>query len=237
MSQNERGGMGVILIACCAIGVITVGATLTLGRGSLGIGSQTPLPRTCPPSRPKNMANDCSRRRRSCSAPMLPTRKCATRAAISPAAPAIWVLEPSPGTLTLLMATEHYPRFSARVAATTTIEDRVNECMQRSMNGRPLPRNSPEMIAMASYIRSLGAREEAMGASQRKAARAARRSRFPRARLAQTPAGTFSKSAVKCATAAMARVCWQPRIRSMAMCSRPCGDQTVLTTELECTAS
>jgi thiosulfate dehydrogenase len=41
--------------------------------------------------------------------------------------------------------------------------------MQRSMNGRPLPRNSPEMIAMASYIRSLGAREEAMGAGQRKA--------------------------------------------------------------------
>jgi thiosulfate dehydrogenase len=71
--------------------------------------------------------------------------------------------------LTLLTATQHYPRFSARVAAKTDIEDRVNECMQRSMNGRPLPRNSPEMIAMASYIRSLGAREEAMGAGQRKA--------------------------------------------------------------------
>jgi thiosulfate dehydrogenase len=41
--------------------------------------------------------------------------------------------------------------------------------MQRSMNGRALPVNSPEMIAMASYIRSLGSRNAAMGTSLRKA--------------------------------------------------------------------
>jgi thiosulfate dehydrogenase len=74
-----------------------------------------------------------------------------------------------PGTLTLLQATEHYPRTSARVGAKTDIEDRVNECMQRSMNGKPLPRKSQEMIAMAAYIRSLGGLNQAMGASQRKA--------------------------------------------------------------------
>jgi thiosulfate dehydrogenase len=72
-----------------------------------------------------------------------------------------------PGTLTLLQTTEHYPRFSARVGGMTDIEDRINECMQRSMNGRPLPADSVEMRAMAAYIRSLGGRYAAMGATQK----------------------------------------------------------------------
>jgi thiosulfate dehydrogenase len=74
-----------------------------------------------------------------------------------------------PGTLTLLQTDEHYPRFSGRAGTLTDIEDRINECMQRSMNGKPLPIDSPEMIAMASYLRSLGAQYSAMGASLRKA--------------------------------------------------------------------
>lgn len=74
-----------------------------------------------------------------------------------------------PGTLTLLQTSEHYPRFSGRAGAMTDVEDRINECMQRSMNGRPLPLDSPEMIAIAAYLRSLGSRYEAMGASLRKA--------------------------------------------------------------------
>ena len=76
------------------------------------------------------------------------------------------------GTLTLLQTTQHYPRFSGRVGAQTEIEDRINECMQRSMNGKPLPADSPEMMAMAAYIRSLGARYAAMGATQKKVGRA-----------------------------------------------------------------
>jgi len=72
-----------------------------------------------------------------------------------------------PGTLTLLQTVEHYPRFSARAGEMTDIEDRINECMQRSMNGRPLPFDSAEMKAMAAYIRSLGDRYAATGASQR----------------------------------------------------------------------
>jgi thiosulfate dehydrogenase len=74
-----------------------------------------------------------------------------------------------PGTLTLLQTDEHYPRFSGRAGGMTDIEDRINECMQRSMNGRPLPMDSPEMIAIASYLRSLGAQYQASGASQRTA--------------------------------------------------------------------
>jgi thiosulfate dehydrogenase len=72
-----------------------------------------------------------------------------------------------PGTLTLLQTLEHYPRFSARAGAMTDIEDRINECMQRSMNGRPLPFESAEMKAVAAYLRSLGRRYAAMGESLR----------------------------------------------------------------------
>jgi thiosulfate dehydrogenase len=75
-----------------------------------------------------------------------------------------------PGTLTLLQTDEHYPRFSGRAGGMTDIEDRINECMQRSMNGRALPMDSPEMIAIASYLRSLGAQYEASGAGRKKAA-------------------------------------------------------------------
>ncbi|MEY4635884.1 MAG: hypothetical protein RJA55_1682 [Acidobacteriota bacterium] len=75
-----------------------------------------------------------------------------------------------PGTLTLLQTTAHYPRFSGRQGGMTEIEDRINECMQRSMNGKPLPMDSPEMIAMASYLRSLGAQYAAMGAGSKTAA-------------------------------------------------------------------
>jgi len=48
-----------------------------------------------------------------------------------------------------------YPRYSARSGAPITIEDRFNACMTRSMNGRPLPVNSPEMQAMVAYIKFL----------------------------------------------------------------------------------
>ncbi|NOT43655.1 MAG: c-type cytochrome [Acidobacteria bacterium] len=75
-----------------------------------------------------------------------------------------------PGALTLLLTDEHYPRFSGRAGGMTDIEDRINECMQRSMNGRPLPMDSVEMRAMASYLRTLGAQYQAMGESARTAA-------------------------------------------------------------------
>ncbi|MEZ5287321.1 MAG: hypothetical protein R2712_21460 [Vicinamibacterales bacterium] len=73
-----------------------------------------------------------------------------------------------PGTLTLLLTDDHYPRFSGRAGAQTDIEDRINECMQRSMNGKPLPMDSPEMVAMAAYLRSLGRQYQATAASKLK---------------------------------------------------------------------
>jgi thiosulfate dehydrogenase len=48
-----------------------------------------------------------------------------------------------------------FPLYSARAGAEITIEQRLNSCMTRSMNGRPLPLRSPEMRAMVAYIKFL----------------------------------------------------------------------------------
>jgi len=72
-----------------------------------------------------------------------------------------------PGTLSLLETAPRYPRNSGRDGGMRDLRDRINGCMQRSMNGLPLPRDSVEMIAMESYIVSLNAEFEAMGESSR----------------------------------------------------------------------
>lgn len=72
-----------------------------------------------------------------------------------------------PGTLSLLATSTRYPRESGRDGGMRDLRDRINGCMQRSMNGRALPRDSIEMIAMAAYIESLGEQFQVMGASRR----------------------------------------------------------------------
>jgi thiosulfate dehydrogenase len=48
-----------------------------------------------------------------------------------------------------------FPQYSARTGGEISIEDRVNSCMIRSMNGRPLPVDAPEMQAIVAYIKFL----------------------------------------------------------------------------------
>ena len=48
-----------------------------------------------------------------------------------------------------------FPRYSARTGADISIEDRINSCMTRSMNGRALPNDAPEMQAIVAYIKFL----------------------------------------------------------------------------------
>jgi thiosulfate dehydrogenase len=48
-----------------------------------------------------------------------------------------------------------FPQYSARFGAVISIEDRVNSCMERSMNGRAMPNDAPEMQAIVAYIRFL----------------------------------------------------------------------------------
>jgi thiosulfate dehydrogenase len=54
-----------------------------------------------------------------------------------------------------------YPKFSARVDAQQDLADRVNDCMERSLNGRPLPRDSKEMRAILAYLTFLGSYQPA----------------------------------------------------------------------------
>ena len=48
---------------------------------------------------------------------------------------------------------EDFRKTAPAPAAEITIEDRINSCMTRSMNGRPLPADAPEMQAMVAYIK------------------------------------------------------------------------------------
>jgi thiosulfate dehydrogenase len=45
-----------------------------------------------------------------------------------------------------------FPQFRSRENKEGTIQERINGCMQRSMNGKPLPTDSEEMMAMVAYM-------------------------------------------------------------------------------------
>ena len=54
-----------------------------------------------------------------------------------------------------------FPAYIARENEVRTLEERINGCMERSMNGHALPVDGPEMKAMLSYIRFISAPEKA----------------------------------------------------------------------------
>ncbi|MGB4468297.1 MAG: c-type cytochrome [Azovibrio sp.] len=45
-----------------------------------------------------------------------------------------------------------FPSYGARAGKVITLEDRINGCFRRSMNGKPLPKDSPDMKAMVAYF-------------------------------------------------------------------------------------
>ncbi len=45
-----------------------------------------------------------------------------------------------------------FPEYRSRNAQVNSLEERVNDCFRRSMNGKPLPYDSPEMVGILSYI-------------------------------------------------------------------------------------
>ncbi|OWY21380.1 cytochrome C [Sphingobacteriales bacterium TSM_CSM] len=49
-----------------------------------------------------------------------------------------------------------YPKFRERSGTIEDIPKRVNDCFERSLNGKPLPNNSKEMQAIIAYINWLG---------------------------------------------------------------------------------
>jgi thiosulfate dehydrogenase len=48
-----------------------------------------------------------------------------------------------------------FPLYSARSGADISIEDRLNSCLTRSMNGRAMPSDAPEMQALVAYVKFL----------------------------------------------------------------------------------
>ena len=44
-----------------------------------------------------------------------------------------------------------FPEYRARRGSVESLEQRINDCFLRSMNGKPLPSGSPEMVGLLSY--------------------------------------------------------------------------------------
>lgn len=57
-----------------------------------------------------------------------------------------------PGSASWIGITERFPQFSNRSNLESTLEDRINGCMERSMNGHKLPDDSREMEAILAYM-------------------------------------------------------------------------------------
>jgi thiosulfate dehydrogenase len=58
-----------------------------------------------------------------------------------------------PFSFNLLKTHDRYPQYRAREGKVITLAERVNNCVMRPGNGRPLPLNSEEMIAFLSYLK------------------------------------------------------------------------------------
>lgn len=57
-----------------------------------------------------------------------------------------------PGSASWIGVTDRYPQFRGRENKIGTIEERINGCMQRSMDGKPLPEDSKQMEAIVAYM-------------------------------------------------------------------------------------
>lgn len=159
MSQEPQGrGMGVVIALCVAIGAITVATTLALGHGS---------------QRADNENAEYGQRLIAHTTgylgPDVPDAKMRFMDSRLACASCHMAAGAEPGNLSLVAAMSRYPRISPRSGAKETIEDRINGCMVRSMNGRVLPVDGQEMVAMVAWLRFLADRSAAMGADERKA--------------------------------------------------------------------
>lgn len=56
----------------------------------------------------------------------------------------------------LIGVVQRFPQYRGRENKMGSIEERINGCMERSMNGRKIPSGGPEMKAMVAYLNWLG---------------------------------------------------------------------------------
>lgn len=55
-------------------------------------------------------------------------------------------------SLNLIGVSKTYPQFNVRDGKIVSLDERINGCFVRSMNGKPLPEDSTELKAMVAYI-------------------------------------------------------------------------------------
>ena len=58
-----------------------------------------------------------------------------------------------PYSFNLLASHDNYPQYRAREGKILTLAERVNNCIMHPHNGRPLPLDSREMVAILSYLK------------------------------------------------------------------------------------
>jgi thiosulfate dehydrogenase len=58
-----------------------------------------------------------------------------------------------PFSFNLLASHDNYPQYRAREGKVLTLADRVNNCVMRPHNGKPLPLDGKEMVAFLSYLK------------------------------------------------------------------------------------
>ncbi len=58
----------------------------------------------------------------------------------------------NPNAASFVGVSRLYPEYRARAARRMTLADRINECFERSLNGKPLPPDSSKLEAIVAYI-------------------------------------------------------------------------------------
>ena len=53
----------------------------------------------------------------------------------------------------LVLSHEQYPQYRAREGRVLTLAERINNCIERPHNGKPLPLDGKEMVAFLSYLK------------------------------------------------------------------------------------
>jgi len=149
MNPQTTRGLGIIIAVSALIGLITVAVTLAFGHNSVS------APRV----------TEGYGKRLISQTPEYLSRHMNSRLACA----SCHIGDgDEPGNLSLAIAITKYPRISPRSGEKETIQDRINGCMLRSMNGRALRDDSPEMEAMVAYLGYLDAEDEGTGAVKKK---------------------------------------------------------------------
>jgi len=56
------------------------------------------------------------------------------------------------GSISLVGVSHIYPRYSERAGRKISLAERINNCFERSLNGKPLPLDGPEMRGILAYL-------------------------------------------------------------------------------------